>query len=267
MRVTCYHFLWAYNFSRRILGYFASNFRKRMISKVRALCDMGVVCLESDTRPGFFKRLWDQYADRIISYYISSTLFNVLAKLFDFWYNFNSRNESFVSEMICNGWICAIRGEQCLYRLVDYLHEYISSRIARRPSESPGSCSLWDSSANRFLNANLLWPRHYFNNKEITGYRYIRYKISSNWHKPEMFIEECPLVAPLMNEFFHQTLSLQQLSRIQIRNSIGMNDFEHRVKCLSLPPSIKNYAWKANEMLADVKSFEDEISSDDEEKY
>ena len=59
-------------------------------------------------------------------------------------------------------------------------------------------------------------------------------------------------VLPLQTEFFRSPLSLLQLSRAAIRQQLGMNDFERRVKTLPLPPLLLEYVWRANEILADV---------------
>ena len=58
-------------------------------------------------------------------------------------------------------------------------------------------------------------------------------------------------MAPLVREFFSGRLTLQQLSRIEIRRAIGMPHFERRVNALPLPPLILGYVSKAMEMLTD----------------
>ena len=59
---------------------------------------------------------------------------------------------------------------------------------------------------------------------------------------------------PLVNEFFQKPLSLLQMSRMEIRRLVGMNDFKDRMVTLKkmglLPPLLFKYVWQANEMLA-----------------
>ena len=70
--------------------------------------------------------------------------------------------------------------------------------------------------------------------------------------------QECVIMAPLLDEFFQKPLSLLQLSRMEIRRLVGMNDFERRLKTLLLPPLLLEYVWRANEMLAGVSPLEDQ---------
>ena len=61
-----------------------------------------------------------------------------------------------------------------------------------------------------------------------------------------------------MNEFFLKPLTLLQLSRVEIRRLVGMNDFKDRMETLKkmklLPPLLYAYVWQANEMFADVET-------------
>ena len=63
--------------------------------------------------------------------------------------------------------------------------------------------------------------------------------------------EMCPIVAPLIREFFNGPLTLLQLARIEIRRLIGVRHFERRVNTLTrqLPPLIFRYIFRADEML------------------
>lgn len=63
--------------------------------------------------------------------------------------------------------------------------------------------------------------------------------------------EECPIVARLGSEFFSGPLTLQQLSRIEIRRCIGVRHFERRINTLPLPPLLLEYVSRANEMLTE----------------
>ena len=64
---------------------------------------------------------------------------------------------------------------------------------------------------------------------------------------------------PLVNEFFQKPLSLLQMSRMEIRRLVGMNDFKDRMVTLKkmglLPPLLFKYVWQANEMLAWVAPY------------
>lgn len=162
---------------------------------------------------------------------------------------FDEQSEYFVRDWICNGWICAQSKEQCLYALVRDLHvDYSVYRIARQllalglfREPEPQEAKL----------QQLRWPLRCFYDEDYS--RFIHCDICRIGHKQES-TQECPLVAPLMTEFFRNPLSLQQLSRIEIRRSVGMNDFERRVKTLSLPPLLLSYVWRANELLQNGKS-------------
>lgn len=85
--------------------------------------------------------------------------------------------------------------------------------------------------------SELLWPRLCLLQDRI----YSRYT--------EVY---CILADPLIKEFYQNPLSLQQLSRIEIRRAIGINDFEAKAKALPLPPPLLSYVWLANEMLAQI---------------
>ena len=63
--------------------------------------------------------------------------------------------------------------------------------------------------------------------------------------------EVCPIVAPLIREFFSGPLTLLQLARIEIRRLIGVRHFERRIDTLKrqLPPIVFRYISRANEML------------------
>ena len=50
-------------------------------------------------------------------------------------------------------------------------------------------------------------------------------------------------------DFVRTPHTLLQLSRVSIRRSVRMSDFERRVQTLLLPPLLLEYVWRANEML------------------
>lgn len=64
--------------------------------------------------------------------------------------------------------------------------------------------------------------------------------------------DACPKLACLVREFLSGPLTLQQLSRIEIRRRIGLHQFERRINTLPLPPSLLKYVARANELLEDT---------------
>lgn len=170
--------------------------------------------------------------------------------------------EHFVGEFIRNGWICAQAEEDVAYLIVDVLHEegddcrgmalliacqLLALGVFRRPESD--------------ANAKPQFPRSYFvlsmnmmrqimeqkKQKRMNGTR-----TKEKQTRKSTPVPECRRLRPLLLEYFHKPLSLLQLSRVQIRRSIGLMDFERRVKTLHLPPLLLTYEWRANEMLADV---------------
>lgn len=74
-------------------------------------------------------------------------------------------------------------------------------------------------------------------------------KNCSSWQSAQP-PNEWMILAPLKMEFYRQPLSLLQLSRLQIRCAVGINEFERRVKTLRLPSALLTCVWRANEMLS-----------------
>lgn len=171
--------------------------------------------------------------------------------------SFNTRIQVLVSEWLRNGWLCAQSGEQSIYLLVANLH---SSDISDRRAAFRIARQLLALAF--FLEPvgypKLQWPRRYFYNVNFVHRSCAACALG---HRPETTLE-CQRVLPLINEFFRNPLSLQQLSRIELRRSVGMIDFERRIQTLPLPPSLLAYTWRANEFLADVLSPLEEFHDD-----
>lgn len=99
--------------------------------------------------------------------------------------------------------------------------------------------------------SNKRWHRRSFYRKELAFFVFA--SCMQNLFKrtrTKEYRKKCPFVSSLVNEFFRHPLSLLQLSRMKIRRSIGMFDFERRVKFLQLPPLLLSYVWRANEILS-----------------
>lgn len=164
------------------------------------------------------------------------------------------RSQFYVSEWIRNGWIYYQEGdESCFSRIIKSIHSVDAAnsnaayRIARQLLalgifREPGASSMLTSHCSCFNN-----------------------RCDESNVRPPRRKNQYPHLLPLLNGFFRETLSLLQLSRIEIRDAVGMRYFERRVKTLSLPPLLLTYVWHANEMLDEVlfrdSSFESLIAS------
>lgn len=197
---------------------------------------------------------------KVVSYDIDycSIVFLILDELFFRMRKWNVRSEFYVSEWIRNGWIAA----QDEWKDKNYfscfnLHaandadSRANFRILRQLFALGVFSSSLRSSDAQFAYCWKTNCRKYSSGKSA--------QFSCCWRpnckncssgqsaKPP---NECLLLAPLKTEFYRQPLSLLQLSRLQIRCAVAINEFEHRVKTLRLPPALLTYVWRANEMLS-----------------
>lgn len=236
----------------------------RIRSLIRALCDLGILCPDPHTRPAYFfdhKEFYlERKGSRVKSYSFLSTLFDALNQLFLI-KCFNTDTEYFVSEWIRNGLICAQMEEQIgLYGLIDSLH--INHNLFG--NEGDMAKHLSDIAAAHRVARQLLalglfrvphgdpklsWARRCLYDEWASRQGLLHCEICCDGHNSQT-TQECPVIEPLINEFFRQPLSLLQLSRIEIRCSLGINCFERRIRTLPLPPCLLTYVWHANEMLS-----------------
>lgn len=170
----------------------------RTLCLLRALSDMNALCLDFNTRPAYThaERCYFNPIGRVKSGSQScgTTLLAALMELLNI-YDSNRRSEFYVSELICNGWICAQNDGKFAYRLVQSLHykdetrREVALRIIRQ-----------------------LLALGFFRNQEPRGNRRPQFPRECS-HKDSHL---CRRLDPLIKEFFENTLSLQQLSRVQI---------------------------------------------------
>lgn len=168
----------------------------------------------------------------------SWTLIKALIHLFHV-SDFDAQMEKLMGELIRNGWICTQHDDKnVLYRLLIGISQDVSfeTRAAFRITRQLLALGLFRIPSG---DLKLSWAQ-----------RLICWLFggSANYHLPQI-ARECPVVARLVTEFDRKPLSLQQLSRIEIRHSIQINGFERRVKTLPLPPPLLTYVWQANEFL------------------
>ena len=142
----------------------------------------------------------------------------------------------YVSEWLCNGWICAQRNDWICVRVLARHNPdgNIHLRILRQ---------LLALGLFRDADNEQFWSAYCDDCYFVTQATLVTHR-------------QCPRLAPLLNEFFRKPLSLLQLSRMEIRRLVGMSNFKDRMETLKkmgvLPPLLFDYVWRANEMLADV---------------
>ena len=205
---------------------------KLLLSLLKALCRMGLT-LNADTPPAYCYKRKDLYG-RIYS----STFLEVLIEMFDmhFWNSKHKNKERYVSEWLCNGWICAQRNDwTCMSVLARHSSDgNVHFRILRQ---------LLALGLFRDADNEQFWSAYCEDCFVVTQATLVTHR-------------QCPRLAPLVDEFFRKPLSLLQLSRMEIRRLVGMNDFKDRMETLQklglLPPLLFKYVWRANEMLVDV---------------
>ena len=170
----------------------------------------------------------------------SSTILEALIDMFDIcdFYSSHENKKWYISECLCNGWICAQKNDwTCVHFFTISMHYFDCDVLFRifRQLLALGSFRIPDS--EQFWSARCLGCPATNQSSLVTN-------------------RQCRLLMPLVNEFFRKPLSLLQLSRVEIRRLVGMNDFKERMETLEkiglLPPLLFEYVWRANEMLADV---------------
>ena len=211
--------------------------QKLLLSLLKVLCRMGLT-LNVDTPPTYCYRRNSSKHNYRETYIRSSTFLEALIDMFDirFLYSRHEDKEWYVSEWLCNGWICAQKNEwTCLRVLASHSSDgNVYFRILRQ---------LLSLGLFREADSEQFWSA--------------RCEGCSNEHQAALVTRrQCRLLIPLQDEFFRKPLSLLQLSRGEIRLLVGMNYFKERMETLQkmglLPPSLFEYVWRANEMLADV---------------
>lgn len=227
--------------------------RFRRLILITALSKMGM-SLSPDTLPTSFERSGKQESLGCISENSESTLLSSLDAILlivDFLESPEAETLSILSVCIRSGWICDQSGETILCRLVAHLHFRDVRRVALRIARqllALGLCRKPVLAPAAEGEPALPWPRNCF-------FEEAHSEVCARCRVPHT-AEDCPLVVPLAEEFFRKPLSLLQLSRIAIRSSLGMNQFERRVQTLPLPPLLLGYVWRANEMLLGPDSNE-----------
>lgn len=221
--------------------------------------------------------------------------------------SFGAQIEPHVDEWIRYGWICVQSDDETLLQLIGTLHEYVEQidkedyRAAFRIFRQLLALGLFREPNPK--HAALTWPQRCFSDEHVLRWYSEQHRANcslspSNRSEATGFDEaeeeaaeaetlsegvsgeapkecECSLLAPLVTEFFQKPLSLLQLSRMRIRQSLGMYDFESRVQTLPLPPALLTYVWRANEMLAKApveesdsdEEMDEEIESDEAETH
>lgn len=244
-----------------MLGFYTEKyFRLRVL--LRALFDMDLLCPEAHSRPVFLfnrKNFCTSRRKRIgicVESKFGGTLVEAIAEMFDTrYYNFEARDEYFVSEWIRNGWICDKQAEnEILYMLIESLQAEL---FGHKRQEDDVNATL--RVARQMLALGFFRKPHVEQTFLIDCRRFygdfklrLKCQVCGIWHKEKHTAEVCPATASFLAELLEQPLSLQQLSRIEIRCSIGINRFENRIKTLPLPPSLLAYVWRAGEMLTDT---------------
>lgn len=222
---------------------------RRIRSLVRALCHLGLLCPEPHICPNYFstrkKFCEDQETHcKIKSTFCLLTLLEALFRLFDV-RRFSAYSESIVNELIC----VQIENNEMCRELIFGLHNIEPSHFdaANRISRQLLALGLFRTPRG---NPKRSWIRRcLFDDRFVLQMWWICSICGSQYELK--FTDECPIITPLLAEFYDEPLSLQQLSRIEIRSSLGIYEFETRVKTLPLPPSLLTYVWEANEMLSD----------------
>lgn len=211
------------------------------------LCNMGTLCPDPSPLSTYSYRYKHFSKSNMISYLNPTqikelTLLEALALLFRV-REFDDSSEHSVSAWIRNGLICAQQhaSNYIIFMLIERLHSY-NPRTAYRIARQLLALGLFRIPRG---DPKLSWAQRCFYGEMISRSS----EVCAKKHSSQT-TEECSAVAPLLTEFFRKPLSLQQLSRIEIRQSIGINSFERRVKTLPLPVPLLTYVWRANEMLA-----------------
>lgn len=241
-----------YAFSRELFRILQlRDFRWQTFSTLCALCKLDILCLNNTTRPASLQKEIKYEYPKIVKIETKNqccTLLESLAQIFNYCGSLFFDDEFYLNKWICKGWICAQSGQQFL--IYQLMHSGISAckRIAKQLLVLGLFCQPEPQEKHKLLR----WPFRYLYDEHKT--QLIWCKLCCDWLKQET-TEECRHVIPLVTEFFRNPLSLQQLSRIEIRRSIGMNDFKRRVKTLPLPPPLLTYVWCANEFLEQRKIY------------
>lgn len=239
-----------YRFSEIICDFYRYRSQLGDCSEQHALETMSILSL---TFPVSFKRKIEE--SEYHTFY-STDLLQMSCFLEYIFYVSNCCNsfsgDFFVSHWIRYGWICVEENEHILYDLVSDLHasdrlpNKLNGASVFRITRQLLALGLFRKRGN---NSKPQWPRRCLIAGDVA-----RAKCNTCLTNRFKCTKECQLAAPLVVEFFQNPLSLQQLSRIEIRRSVGMKEFENRIKKLPLPPSLLAYVWRANEMLVHISS-------------
>ena len=205
------------------------------LSLLKALCRMGLT-LDANTPPTYCYKQSSSNGQFSQTNIYSISFLEFLFDIFGinlFWLLHYGNREYYVSEWLSNGWICAQKGNWFVLSDFACYHSYdcdVRFRILRQLLalglfREPESEQFWSAQCDGC---------QYKNPAALVIHR------------------QCPLLIPLLNEFLRMPLSLLQLSRMEIRRLVGMNDFERRLRTLLLPPLLLEYVWRANEMLIEV---------------
>lgn len=219
------------------------------LSILQALRDMDILLLNSHSPLYYYRTFKTRYGwinRHVIDIPKLITALMELLKVF----RFNARSEFNIGQLIRNGWICAEKSDEMAHNFVYMLHF---------PNSSRGQTAL--RITRQLLALGFFSEQEMWNNlKPRYGCGVCGSSQAAHIVEDDEVIEEivghqnqrhaCRPAARLLKEFFRNPLSLQQLSRIQIRLSIGIYNFERFVKTLPLPPPLLAYVWRANEMLA-----------------
>ena len=195
-----------------------------LLALLKALSRVGL-CLKSRVGSTTDRRLNFNRLKKLDLDYLSKDFSILLALFILFRITNNVHSEYFVGQLIRCGWIGASSyysdDEYVLYGLIKR-HLVKDHEILRRES--------------LFRIAHQLLALGIFRERGALNFHYYNSLVC---------------VRSLLTEFLQNSLSLLQLSRAVIRRLLGINDFEHRVQTLPLPPPLLEYVWRANEMLAE----------------
>ena len=231
-----------YSFKQLVCSIFSSQNNQQhrhLLSLIKYLCRMGLTLNADTSRAYCYSRKLSDHNYSVMDF-CNSTFFEVLLDMFDmrFGYSRHENKECYVSEWLCNGWICVQRNDwTCLRVLARHSSDgNVHFRILRQ---------LLALGLFRDADSEQSWSAYC---EQCEDCFVIHGKLVTH--------RQCPL-APLVDEFFRKPLTLLQLSRMEIRRLVGMNDFKDRMETLKkmklLPPLLFEYVWRANEMLADVE--------------
>lgn len=199
--------------------------------KLVALGELDFLDLNENTRPAFTEtRRNGAPGAHVVTQVFDTTLLNALYQLF-MPMNFNLRIEYYFSVWISSGWIVAQQGDETRANIIARLHAF-------GINEAGGL--VFFRMARQLLALGL-----YRDLRPHCGIANCTNLVNRNDQL------HCERIDPLVNEFIQNPLSLLQLARMEVRRSLGMNAFERRVRALPLPPRLRDYVWRANEMLAE----------------